>query len=242
MPRLILFVFLTAFIASPCLGQKIFHINSSYSSPLSTKAGDGFLNLVIKEAFSRIGHRAMVHMLPAERCLQDANTGLSDGDVGRVKGINEWYPNLRIVPEPVLEKRRFVAFTIGQTFSTDHWESLAPYHVGHVRGWKIFGTNSVHAKSVVSVRTTRQLFVMLAKDRIDVALNARLDGLAMAKQLGIRGVRVMEPPLASKKMYLYLHKSHDQLIPDLAQALQDLKQDGMFDWIKQDVIHRYIQF
>ncbi len=51
-------------------------------------------------------------MMPAERCLQDANAGISDGEIGRIRGMSRFYPNLVLVDEPIIESRDFVAFEL----------------------------------------------------------------------------------------------------------------------------------
>lgn len=203
-------------------------LNTSYSPPYSTPREDGILDRVLKEAFARLGLKVTFQMLPAERCLIDSNAGHSDGEVGRVIGMERLYPNLVMVDEPIIESRAFVAFSTGVRFETGNWDSLAPYHVGMVKGWKLFETHVDQAESVIKVESTRALFRLLKNDRVDVALNARLDGLYMAKQLGISRVQVMEPPFATLKLYLYLHKKHIDLIPSVETALADMKADGTF--------------
>jgi polar amino acid transport system substrate-binding protein len=97
----------------------------------------------------------------------------------------------------------------------------------------------VGTKSLIKVDSTRLLFTLLQKDRIDVALNARLDGLAMTKDLRISDIKVLEPPLATRRMFPYLHKKHQELVPKLAAALRAMKEDGTFDAIQTRVIERF---
>lgn len=203
-------------------------LNTSYSPPYSTPEEDGILDRVLKEAFARRGVKVTLQMLPAERCLIDSNAGISDGEVGRVVGMERLYPNLVMVDEPIIESRAFVAFTNGIRFETKTWDSLAPFTVGMVKGWKIFENNVVQARSVIKVESTRALFRLLKNDRVDVALNARLDGLYMAKQFSMANVRVMEPPFAVLELYLYLHNKNADLVPGLEAALAEMKRDGAF--------------
>ena len=226
LPAVLMICLMTVGTAASADGPMVF--NTSYSPPYSTPAEDGILDRVLKEAFSRLGLRATLQMLPAERCLIDSNAGVSDGEVGRVVGMERLYPNLVMVDEPIIESRAFVALAEGVRFETRSWDSLAPYHVGMVKGWKIFENTVDQAKSIIKVESTRALFRLLKNDRVDVALNARLDGLYMAKQLGMADIQVMEPPFATLKLYLYLHKKHIDLIPRVETALADMKTDGTF--------------
>lgn len=220
--------------------EKVFVINSSYSAPLSTVQRDGFFDLLLKEAFARLGKDAVTQKRAAERSLVDANEGFADGDVGRVEGIDLVFTNLVRVPEPVLDERSFVAFSIkGKTDCRASWEDLGDYTVGYVHGWKIFDLNTYSAKKRVPVVTTKHLFQLLEAEAIDIALSARLDGLAMAKELEIKDIQVLEPALAKKKMYLYLNKQHTELVVPLADIIKEMKASGRYDELMQSVEKKY---
>lgn len=215
--------------------------NTSYSPPYSTPEAEGILDQVIREACRRAGIAPVAfQMMPAERCLQDARAGIADGVVARIEGMEQFYPTLVRVPEPTIPSRDFVAFSRHHRFPVDGWESLLPYNLGMVKGWKIFEANTAGAKSVVKLDSTRTLFQMLKADRIDLALNARLDGLATAESLGIDDVQVLEPPLASMRMYMYLHQRHRHFVEPIAAALKEMKADGSFSAITEAVLDRWI--
>lgn len=216
-------------------------INTSYTPPYSTLDQTGLLDLIVKEVFRRAGiSDIFIQSLPAERCLRDANNGVTDGVIARTMGIEKLYPNLVAVPEATIESRDFVAFSRKYVVETSHWKSLQPYNIGLVRGWKIFEENALFHKSIVRLDSTKSLFMLLKADRIDIALNARLDGLVICKQLNIEDVKVMEPPLATRKMYMFLHKRHEHLIPKLASILTQMKKDGTFHKIKNKIIDKCI--
>lgn len=214
--------------ATSSADPKVYTLNSSYSPPHSTEDQTGYLDLILKEAFRRAGLKAEIQMMPAERCLQDANAGVSDGDIGRIRRVDDHYPSLVLVDEPIIESRDFVAFSIHKDFRTEDWSSLKPYHVGIMRGWKIFESNVVGTQSLIKMDSTRSLFKLLMNDRADVVLNARIDGLYTVRQLGIENIRIMEPPLASLALYLFLHKKNSAIIPKIETALKAMKSDGAF--------------
>ncbi|GAB7022626.1 substrate-binding periplasmic protein [Salidesulfovibrio brasiliensis] len=228
------------FMVQSCFANEVIVINSSYSVPLSSAKSDGFFDLVLKEAFGGIGEVVDIQLRPAERSLRDANEGLADGDVGRVEGIDLVFPNLVRVPEPVLDERSFVAFCLkGRVQGNISWNELHKYRVGYVHGWKIFDLNTNTAKERTSVVNTEHLFEILKAGRIDIALSARLDGLAMASRLGINDIEVLEPPLAVKKMYLYLNSKHSELVEPLAASLKKMKKNGRYDALMRTVEKRY---
>lgn len=205
---------------------------SSYSPPYATEDYSGILERVLTEACERIGVEVTFRNLPAERALADANAGFVDGVVARVQHMERMYHHLVRIRSASIESRDFVAFSRRLVPPISSWDDLAAYNITYVRGWKIFENNVPEAKSVTAVDSTRRAFALLASERTEVVLNARLDGMVTAAQLGIGNViRVHEPPLASVSLYPYLHRRHARLILKLTGALDEMKADGTFDRI-----------
>lgn len=208
-----------------------FVFTSSYSPPYSRQDDQGILDRILAEAFRRIGQDFAVAHAPAERGLRDANAGIADGVMARVAHMDTMYPNLRRIESATIPSRDFVACSLRELGPVREWADLRPYNVAYVRGWKIIENNVPAAKSVIAVESTERLFRILARGRVDVAINARLDGLLMARELGIPGLRVHEPPLASLSLYAFIHKDHEELAAPLGAAIDEMKRDGSFDAI-----------
>ncbi|NNG00811.1 MAG: transporter substrate-binding domain-containing protein [Desulfobacteraceae bacterium] len=81
---------------------------------------------------------------------------------------------------------------------------------------------------------------LLDRGRIDLAVFSRYFGLYVIRQLGLKGIRVLEPPLAVRPMFLYLHRKHMRLIPLLTAALVAMKTDGTFTEIRQKTLLPYL--
>jgi len=210
-------------------------LNDAYGAPFTTEAGDGFLDIVAGEAFRRAGLRLKLVRLPPERGLLNANAGVEDGDLARIAGLERNYPNLIRVPEKLLDYH-FVAFVRQAKLSNASWSALERLSVGHIRGWKIFEQNIQPGTPSSIVDNAEQLFAMLEKNRIDVALYGRLEGLALAKKMGIEGVRVVEPSLAEREMFIYLNKRHADKVPAIATALKAIKAEGLYARVCQEKI------
>lgn len=215
-------------------------INSSHSPPYSTPQRDGYFDLLLIEAFGRLGYLVQINNLPAMRSLADAANGVADGEIGRALGLDHEFHTLKPVPEPALERREFVAFSRNVKIETKDWSALEPYHVAYVEGWQLFANNTKDARSVTALRSTDILFRFLDKDRCDIALSARLDGMTTLRKLGIKDVHVLEPPLEATPMYLYLHDDRKNLVMPLARILREMKEDGTIDFIKSQVVEKYI--
>lgn len=203
-------------------------LTSGVLAPYTTPDRTGFLDQIIKVLFQEVGLEAELLIYPTatERGMLNANEGVDDGLAMRVAGLEKQYPNLIRVPEPIAIND-FVAITTRHRFDTSKWESLEPYVVSYIIGWKVFEYNVPKAKERTLVRDADQLFTLLARDRADVVLYERWQGLLKTREMGLK-VQVMEPPLKRTPMYIYLHKKHADLVPRVAQALSRLKQNGTY--------------
>jgi len=98
--------------------------------------------------------------------------------------------------------------------------------VGFITGWKILEENVTGVKSLTKVKDDDALFEVLRSDRADLIIFERLQGEAYLKRTGEKGIIPLKPPLARRKMYLYLNRRNASLVPTLAEALRQMKQDG----------------
>lgn len=202
-------------------------LSDTYDIPYTSEKGDGFLDRVIEEVFRRAGFRLKMVRVSPERALLNANSGIEDGVSARIAGLEKAYPNLVRIPEKVLDFP-FVAFASQSRLTGANWDTLTSVSVGHIQGWKIFEQNLKPGTSTTVVDTAEQLFTMLDKNRIDVALYERWLGLALAKKMGIKNIRVVEPALADREMFIYLNKRHADKVSVITTALRALKADGSY--------------
>jgi polar amino acid transport system substrate-binding protein len=215
-------------------------LTTSMTSPLSKEDQTGFYDQILIEAFRRVKQPVKITHLPTERSITNANLGISDGEFPRISGLDRLYPNLIKVPEKIVDFE-FVAFTWRDDIKLKDWSSCKPYNVAIVRGWKILETNLADVKSLVKVKNQQLLFALLAKHRIDIVVYSRLEGYEMIKKLDLKSVKVIEPPLAKRAMFLYLNKKHQQLIPEIEKQLKSIKDDGTYDRILKKTLAPYLE-
>jgi polar amino acid transport system substrate-binding protein len=229
----ILFVSSVGFADEP----RVLVLNDVNEPPLTTPEHTGFLDVIAMEAFRRVGVELRLVKLPAERALLLANDGLQDGDLTRIAGLEEQYPNLVRVPEKLIDWD-FAAFSKDASIPAD-FEAIRRRSAGLIKGWKIYEQNMAGAVHVTTVDDPEQLFRLLDRDRIDVALYARWMGLALIRKQAFKNVRPLEPPLASRAMYVYLNKRHAGLVPKLAEALRALKREGFYQRVYHEKLLPY---
>ena len=77
---------------------------------------------------------------------------------------------------------------------------------------------------------------MLEMGRLDVATLGYLSGLRVLKELQLLDVvHAIEPPLATRKLHLMLHRRHVALVPRLNAILAELKADGTIERIVESI-------
>lgn len=213
-------------------------ITSGRGEPFVNSAHNGFYDLIVKNMFQRINVEAKTVLLPSERSLINANTGVNDGNIARIKGIEKKYKNLVMVPEKIIDFD-FVAFTKNKQYRIKDWQDLAPYNVAFINGWKVFEKKVTHYKSLVRTRDSAQLFKLLKNDRTDIVLYDLWSGVWWISQDNSK-IHYLMPPIASYQLYLYLNKKHEKLMPGLTRALQAMKQDGTYQKIYEQTLNRLL--
>lgn len=232
---------LTAIIlALPQQAQAQLVLNTSFVAPITSPERDGILDLVYAELFKKLELQVVIQASSAERGLLNANSGIDDGDVSRVLGIDKTYQNLVRVPEPVMYYQ-MVAFVRNASFTVNGADSLKPYDVGILTGWKILERTIVGTRSLVKMETGRQLFAMLDKERIDVAVIEKLEGMHFVKTMGLKNIRILQPAYVEGDWFLYLNRKHEALVPRISAELRKMKQDGRYQRIVDTVMRRYPQ-
>lgn len=224
--------------ADAAKSNDLFHINTPLHPPITTTKHDGFEDMLAKELFHRLGFsNVIIDIVPAERGLINLNNGIDDAILTRVAGLEKIYPNIVRITE-VANTREYTAFA-RKGIHIITWNDLEKYDVAHINGWKIFEKNVKKYRSLIKVRGPEQLFSLLENKRVDVVLYGLDAGRYMLKKHGIKGVVAVEPPLANKKKYFYLHKRHAALIPEANRILRQIKQEGKYDELKRKAMATY---
>ncbi|HSG06328.1 MAG TPA: transporter substrate-binding domain-containing protein [Nitrospiria bacterium] len=221
--------------ASPVWAEDVFYLNSTSADPLVTDTQSGFLDRIAVEIFSRLGIQVNMTRLPGERSLINVNQGIDDGTLIRIGGLDRLYPNMVQVPEKI-KNNEFVVFSKKHRFSISGWESLKPYDVAFINGWKIMEENSKAAKSITRVKNIEELFFLLDNGRVDLVLFEKWTGLHWIQSSGKKDMHLLTPPLAERPMFMYLNKKHRDLIPKIVNAIREIKADGTYQKVFDETL------
>ncbi|WP_028974830.1 substrate-binding periplasmic protein [Spirochaeta cellobiosiphila] len=190
--------------------------------------------IILEEAYTKLGIELTFTILPPERALASSNSGATDGEVHRIKGTEKSYPNLVMVPVPI-NSVEGLAITKNLDLTITGWESIRPYKIGIRRGIKYI-ENGTKGMDVEFNTTDEALLQKLIADRIQVAVESRLDIISILKSPKYSQLQILEPPLQSIKLYHFLNKKHSSLIPQITKVLEEMEKSGRIKEITDNYI------
>ena len=184
---------------------------------------------VLQEIYKRAEIPIEFVDMPTKRSLSQSSRGRIDGELVRIHKVGEIFPTLIRIPTPFtfFESRAYArSQDTQQRINQDGWKALKDYRVGIVRGLKYAEIDLDGIKDVVEVDRTEQLYKMLERGRIDVALSTNVSGLFLIKKFNLQSVYLLEPALKRHELYHYLHEKNKQYVSVLDKTIQAMKESG----------------
>lgn len=180
---------------------------------------------VLKEAYHRIGIKVEFLEFPGARALIEANEGRVDGEAARLKHILNEFKNLRIVPVAIAWGELIVV-TKYVEFPVNGWESLKPYNIAVFRGAK-FQVQQVQGMKHLKLNNFQQMLSLVDLKRTDIALMSRLTAVKEIEKSSRKGLKILDPPIFTFLSYHFLHKKHENWIPQITASLQEMEKEGL---------------
>lgn len=171
----------------------------------------------LSTAYQALGYQLIVHRLPAGRSLRMANQGDFDGELFRIPEVAAQFSNLRLVPHP-LATIQLHAYVLADTSKDwQDWQLNRQLRVAYVRGFRL-AEQYPFAGSRIAVNTVQQAAQMLVQQKVDLLLedNSSEESLQWVRP----GVQKLPAVLAQAKLFHFLHKKHQTLIPALQKQLE----------------------
>lgn len=184
--------------------------------------------LILTEVYQKIGITPIIQPLPGARANIMTLAGDKDGEVARIATYAVNNPSL-IKVEPGYYYLVSTAFAKSdKNIVIKSRDDLKQYRVGIVRGIAHAKVASEGVAAVEEVGTYQQMFQMLDAGRIDVAIDAGINGAYMIKKLGLSGVKPVGE-LARLELFHMLAPKSSLLAPKIAASLKALKSSGDLD-------------
>jgi len=190
--------------------------------------------IIVREAYRRLGIEVQIRKYPGERALKLANSGKVDGDVQRINGLSGKYQNL-IQLRPAINYIEAAAFSRDTAIGINGWDSLRPYSLGIIRGIK-FAENNTKGMRTYAAKNYAGLFRMLEGKRVELAISPSLNGRYQMTILGIKGIKELRPSISRFDLFHYIHKKRENLKPKLEMIFRQMKASGALSRIRQHVI------
>jgi polar amino acid transport system substrate-binding protein len=232
-----LLAFLNCLAMDQALAGETLVLNSGSRAPLTSPQHNGALDVLYQTLAERLGITIQIQHLPAERALLNANAGIDDGDVCRVRGITNKYPDLIQVPE-VITSIKWVVFSKSFNIKITGVNSLRPYRVGILIGRKLLEEKITGAKSLIKFSTDEEIIDALERNQIDLGIIEKSQGMALIQERLY--IKMLRPALFQDDCYLYLNKKHRLWVPVFAAELKKMKQDGSLTKIFNDGFRPYL--
>lgn len=204
--------------------------------PQESPAGT-YLYLVYSEAFKRLGKVFVYQTYPAKRSSLLSDNGTLDGELSRIYSYNEIHPHVIRIEEPHWTSG-FIAVSTMDSIQLDGWDSLknTDYKVIYMAGIKGCEVNLpkvVKSQNLEAVMQPAHGFRMVLKGRADLFIASEMDMIDLMeseefRDTPLRVVGVMQRFTA----HAFLHKRHQELVPELSKVLSDMKKEKLFERFK----------
>lgn len=206
---------------------------------LTSEPSNNIIDILTRDVLNRIGYDVKINVLPLERALNNLNQGMDDGMILCRSNKLDSYPNLRQVPEKIIDLQ-VTAFTGSGNLNIRNWSDLNNHNVGILSGIKpIEQSLSGHVR-LVKVKEPAQLFQLLKDKRVDYAIFTYWNGMEYVHSLGLQSrVKAIDQPLETYPMYMYVNKKHEALIPQLVQSLRTIKEEGRYQQMFDEQLAKF---
>lgn len=185
----------------------------------------GICSKIMAAAHDRVGIEMTISSFPAKRALKSSNSGLTDGEICRIAGLESKFPNLvRIDPSYI--SMTASAFSTNHSIKVEDWHSLSNYQIGIHRG-HLYAENATRGMHVTTLNSDKHIIQMLLRGRVDVGVLADWAALKAIKEIGVGDeIKKLKAPLIDIPLYLYLHKKNKNYASVLGESIQEVIDDG----------------
>lgn len=210
--------------------EKIIQITAVENSAYSDIA-----EVVIKEAYQRIGLEVNIIRLPAKAAIMRASKGKSDAELFRVNNINQQFTQLIKLPVPINVVEATIA-SLSNEINVQTWNDLSQYDFSIRQGIKYSENATAHLERHV-VKHNEQLFKMLQAKRVDLIVLSRLTGLLAQQDPQYKTFIIPSHSIETYNLFHYMHQNNVHLVEPLTKALEQLQKEGFIKAARQDYIN-----
>lgn len=195
--------------------------------------------LVLQQAYDTLGYDIKTVEYPNVRSLLMADSGVVDGELSRISGLQNKFENLIEVPTPV-NSLKLVVFGKSINGVSVTLEQLKETKLSCVRGVKIIESIVAREKLTCTYfNHVDQAIQVVDRDRLKWALLPQINGKSAIRELELKDIQEVSLPLDSKTLHHYLHLNNRELIAPLEQVLTEMTVSGQIDLIRDRFIKSF---
>jgi polar amino acid transport system substrate-binding protein len=180
---------------------------------------------LLKDIYKHAGMTVNITPLPGARTTAVVLAGEKDGEVARIPAYFIKNPSLVKVDPAYYYLTTGVFAKSSRGITVTSKEDLKKYKVGIVRGIAHAEAATEGLVGLQVTATYEQLYKMLEAGRIDVAIDEGINGPAIVRELGLKGISQVGE-IARLDLHHVLVASKKDLVPRISTAITALKSSG----------------
>jgi len=214
----LLAIFVFAFSSAPTLSQPLPIVQTMHISVhLSDRVSFRFEKYILF-AYNQIGYKVVFEKILTARAREMVNAGRLDALMVAEKEIDQIYTNLIRVPV-MLARGSLVLYCNEEVICQESALHNENNIIGVVSGNSMSGNYMRQMRaSTYAVKGQEHLGVMLTRGRLNYVLTVDEDRLGNLSDLDDSAYKKLE--VYRSEGYHFINKKHQQLLPELTQALQ----------------------
>ena len=192
-------------------------------------------SLILSAVYADLDINVTFEDFSARRALRESGRGAVDAETMRIAGIEDRFPDLRAVPVPLITvEGRLYTVSHDKPFTT--LADLPDSEIGIVGGILVDeeATRNNLQRFAPDVNT---LFKQLSRGRLDLALTDHFSAeIEIRRNFAGGKIRPVGPMIYSVDLFHYVHRRHENLTSQLADALKKRRASGEFAQILNEAL------
>lgn len=198
---------------------------------------------LLTEAFGRNGIKFTAQHLPPKRCLLLSNSGQVDGELHRVYNFHEvtydQYSNL-IRIESTMLSIYWAAYFKRKDIKLTSWDDVKKYTIAHMRGIVYvkdkLATLLLPKDRIHMTDSGRDGFKMVTAGKADITIGVKRDmDRIILRDKELSRERFKSVIIEKILVHSFMNKKHQKLAETIADTLEEMKKDGTYQRIVDEV-------
>lgn len=182
----------------------------------------------LTRAYETLGMQFKVEFNNSKRSLILSSSGVTDGELVRIEGLETRYPSLIRIDVPIayLNAAIFVRSDADPEMTP---ETLSTRQVGRMTGVVFSEKFTRDFDNVWVADSHEELFSLLAQGKLDAVVASVFAGERTTRNLSLDNIRTLGDAFRAEPLYHYLHEKNKELAPEIEAVLKEMKQRGELD-------------